>query len=850
MSLTLSVARTHDAPSDEGLPFAALAATPRLYIGGVILAAALMLAMRVPLITFPRPLLFVWLVVLGGVASFFKVSLSRSERTSTLSISYAVEFASLVLLGADATMLLAALCAFVQCSFGNTHRNPVYRTIFSMASLALTVQVSGMVYRWFGGVPLIHAVGLTGLEVPLIAAAVTGFVVNSVLVGIAVALSTRKRLSDLWEEDIFWSALSYIVGSGAAAVGAMLYADGHWLVPITVLPVYLAYRTHRVHLEHIDAEERHGQQISELHLATIEALALAIDAKDQTATTHIRRVQVYATELARALGMSATEIQGVRTAALLHDIGKLAVPEHILSKPGPLTPEEFQKIQTHPQIGAEIIGMVPFPYPVAPLILGHHERWDGKGYPNGHKGDEIPLGARILAVVDYFDAITSERSYHHALSARDALKAVEDEAGKAFDPAVADLFVELFPRLEREAERQGEPMRRLSFAANATEGARPAAGFAHEAAAKNVFQDIALAHREIYALYEIAQSLGTSLGVADTMALIASKLSNLVPLSCCALFVYEKDIDTLRCRFATGVDAQHVQQLAVKNGQGLIGWVARNMRALVNARPSAEFESAGLEATTELNSALVCPLVFDGRLIGALAVYHVTPGCYTDDHRRLLDRVAEQTAGVVSNSIVFEETKRDSLTDLLTGLPNTRYMFVHLTRELARAERLKSEVSLLVMDLDGFKGINDRFGHHMGDRALREVARVLRAGIRPYDICVRYAGDEFVVVLSGCGLEEAENKQRELQSAIAAIPFEVRPGRLISLGSSFGCASFPGDGQAYETLLATADKRMYEDKARRKAALLATPVDEMGPRRKRPSVFAKIAPGSASTRTH
>ena len=158
--------------------------------------------------------------------------------------------------------------------------------------------------------------------------------------------------------------------------------------------------------------------MAELHLATIEALALAIDAKDQTSQTHIRRVQLYATSVARALGMSENEVQGVKTAALLHDIGKLAVPEHILSKPGPLTPEEFQKIRAHPKVGADIVSSVPFPYPVAPLILSHHERWDGKGYPSGLKGDEIPLGARILSVVDYFDALMAERPYHKAMSLR------------------------------------------------------------------------------------------------------------------------------------------------------------------------------------------------------------------------------------------------------------------------------------------------------------------------------------------------------------------------------------------------------------------------------------------------
>ena len=248
----------------------------------------------------------------------------------------------------------------------------------------------------------------------------------------------------------------------------------------------------------------------------------------------------------------------------------------------------------------------------------------------------------------------------------------------------------------------------------------------------------------------------------------------------------------------------------------------------------------------------MCPLVFNDRLIGALAVYDTEPGRFTDDHRRLLDRVAEQAAGVVNNSIVFEETKRDSLTDPLTGLPNTRFMFVHLTRELARAERLKTEVSLLVMDLDGFKEINDMHGHHVGDKALREVARVLRSGIRPYDICVRYAGDEFVVVLSGCGAEEAQQKQRELQQSIADIAFEVRPGRYVQIGSSFGNAVFPRDGEAYETLLATADKRMYQDKAQRKAQRLGQstePVEDSENGKPR-SVFVNIPTQPSANRPH
>jgi len=301
------------------------------------------------------------------------------------------------------------------------------------------------------------------------------------------------------------------------------------------------------------------------------------------------------------------------------------------------------------------------------------------------------------------------------------------------------------------------------------------------------------------------------------MALISSKLSNIVPFSCCALFLYHEETDTLRCRYATGTESDIIQTLRIKSGDGLTGWVARNRRPLVNARPSTDLDAAGVPSdTTTLQSALVCPLMFNERFIGTISVYHTGTSVYTDDHRRLLDRISEQAAAVIHNSIVFEQTQEDSLTDPLTGLPNTRFMFMHLTRELARAERLKTEVSLLVMDLDNFKDINDTFGHHVGDRALRDVAGVLRNGIRPYDICVRYAGDEFIVVLSGCGGEEAERKRVELQKAVDALPFEPRPGKTLPLAISVGASVFPHDGNTYETLLATADSRMYRDKTRRK----------------------------------
>ncbi len=795
----------------------------RIYVSAVIGTGVVVFAAFFPFRSLGgSPGLFLLLLVLSSATSVYKLNLPLTRSGSTMSVSYAVDFASLLLIGPGPTMIVAATSAFSQCTFRSKEPNPPHRTLFSMACLVLTVQAAGAVYVWLGGVP--GSLGLQTLGRPLVGAATTYFMVNTVGVATAIALSTGESVKKVWNENFLWSAPSYFVGTSVAAVAAWITAEfpGKWLAPLAAAPLYLTYRSYKVYLGRIEDEQRHVREMADLHLATIEALALAIDAKDQTSQSHIRRVQLYAASVARAMGMSDKEVQGVKTAALLHDIGKLAVPEHILSKPGPLTPEEFDKIRAHPKVGADIVSSVPFPYPVAPLILSHHERWDGTGYPAGLRGTEIPLGARILSVVDYFDALVAERAYHRAMDSDAAVTLLQREAGTALDPVVVSTFIDLLPSLQSEAARLEHVLRKPAADSTAAQHGRPATGIVAESTKKSVFDDIALAHREIYALYEIAQAMGTSLGVSDTMGLISAKLSNLVPFSCTALFVYDEDHEVLRCRFATGTDAEIIQQVAVPNGEGLTGWVARNRQPVVNARPSADFEAAGLNAVSStLQSALVCPLLFNGRFIGTLSVYHVEPDFYRDDHRRLLDRVSEQAAAVINNSMVFEQTQEDSLTDPLTGLPNTRFLFMHLTRELARAQRLGSEVALMVMDLDNFKDINDQHGHHTGDRALCEVARVLRAAIRPYDICVRYAGDEFIVVLSGCNIEEANQKRHELQKEVDEVYFEARPGKRLRLGISVGVAVFPRDGEPYEEIVAIADTRMYLDKAERKRAAAA-----------------------------
>ncbi|HND56362.1 MAG TPA: sensor domain-containing diguanylate cyclase, partial [Pirellulaceae bacterium] len=241
----------------------------------------------------------------------------------------------------------------------------------------------------------------------------------------------------------------------------------------------------------------------------------------------------------------------------------------------------------------------------------------------------------------------------------------------------------------------------------------------------------------------------------------------------------------------------------------------QHRRPLVNANPRVEFEAAGVPPSHALASAIVAPLQLGERVIGSLALFDTAADRYTDDHRRLLGRIAEQAAAVISNALVFEQTQEDSLTDPLTNLPNRRSMMARLTSEISRAERLQGELSVVVLDVDDFKRINDSYGHAVGDEVLREVAHVLLGSLRSYDMCVRFAGDEFVVVLGDCPPDAAELKRQELQRRIQEIAIQV-DGSVIRVGASAGAANYPHDGQTYDALLATADRRMYADKAHRR----------------------------------
>jgi putative nucleotidyltransferase with HDIG domain len=290
-----------------------------------------------------------------------------------------------------------------------------------------------------------------------------------------------------------------------------------------------------LYLGKLEDEKRHVEEIANLHLRTIEALALAIEAKDQTTHDHLQRVRIYAIEVAKELGMVGTELEALHAAALLHDIGKLAVPEHIISKPGRLTPEEFEKMKIHTVVGAEILERVRFPYPVVPIVRAHHEKWDGSGYPYGLKGAEIPIGARILSAVDYLDALASDRQYRRAMPLDEVMTRLNAESGKSFDPKVVEVLKRRYRTLENlalaKSAEDGSLILPTDF--KITRGPAPAAGFENATASDTpgreatFLSSIAAARQEAQSLFELSQDLGASLSLGETLSVFSVNLQSL-----------------------------------------------------------------------------------------------------------------------------------------------------------------------------------------------------------------------------------------------------------------------------------------------------------------------------------
>ena len=664
-------------------------------------------------------------------------------------------------------------------------------------------------------------------------------------------------------------AVTLLTSLTAAATVPLIQSLGYvvFLAPIPILGI--AFLTYLIYRGQQEAEIDRVEDVMRIHLETIEALTLAIDAKDPHSQGHVRRVQAYALELARRMQVPHHEFEAIRTAALLHDIGKLAIPDYLLNKPGKLSDMEYQKVKVHPKVSAEILANVEFHYPVLPIIRHHHERWDGSGYPDGLKGEVIPHGARILAVADAFEALTSDRVYRSRTSPEQACAVIEAWCGIHYDPQIVAVLrahlsqiVAASDRAARgpvvaitagpaDAERMPgfqpgaaalwsatDPAEGPAFEGLLHRGIAPEAGSAQaapgspeasqaradapegRAVPRSVLSDITSAHREVYALYEIAQTLGSSLRLVEILDLVVSKIGQLVPYHTCVIYMLEDTGETLSARFVSGANAEALRGRALRVGEGITGWAASQRTSRFSTTPGLDLAGATIDPS-EYSTVAAFPLCHDGKVLGVITLYFPKGIPCLDDHVRMMEIIAKLSAGAVFNSTIFAETQESALTDDLTHLPNSRYLRQVFQQETIRSQQAGQPMAFLEMDLDNFKEINDRLGHQVGDRYLAEVGRVLRSHLRERDILVRLSGDEFAAILPLTGFAPAALLAERLQQAVDVFALRVEEGKVARSGLSIGIALYPQDGETFEELMMRADYNMYQNKAARKSARLA-----------------------------
>jgi len=754
------------------------------------------------------PLRFACYLFVALGASVFKVRLPGIE--ATMSANFLFILVGIMDLSPAETILMGSLGGLIQSLWQSRPRPKPIQLIFNFSNIAISIVAAEFVYH--NG----YAQSI-GLKWPLLlaAASTTYFAVNTMSVSGVIALSERRNPVRVWKECYLWSFPYYLLGALIAGVVSTINHSLGWQVAVLILPVvYWMYRSYRIYLNRLETEKRHSDEVAALHLRTIEALSLAIEAKDHTTHDHLKRVQTYAVQIGEDLGLAPEVLDALRAASLLHDIGKLAVPEQILSKPGRLTTEEFEKMKIHPIVGAEILSRVQFPCPVVPIVRSHHERWDGKGYPDGLRGEDIPIGARILAVVDCFDALTSERPYRRARSVEETISHIRKESGKTYDPRVVGCIERRYIELEKRIKDAPEGKKLQVFDLKGTAHVEPAAGVVvvpkpSEVRSTSFLASIVSARQEAQLLFELAQTLGNSLSLRETLSVVAVRLKEMIPHDTIVIYVTEDE--KLVPRYMHGVDYDLFSSIDIPIGQGISGWVAQHRQPIVNGDPAAETKHLGdPERVSDLQSALSIPLPGREGVAGVLSLYLRAPQGFTKDHLRLLLAASTKLGLSVENALQFERAQDTASTDFLTGLPNARSICAHLTKEISRSNRGSNSLAVLLCDLNGFKSVNDGFGHLVGNRLLQEIAKNLKSACREYDQVGRLGGDEFVFALPDLSKAAVEDLKLRLRLAVE------EAGRLVcestSVTMSIGCAFWPEDGLTAEELLAEADRRMYETK--------------------------------------
>lgn len=631
----------HASSSSSGVPPAA-----RLFVAAVsVCGTAVVAYSALFLIRGTVPLewvLFSALTILCGTLSIKIPSIA-----SRFSLCEVFGLASILLFGPEVGAVTLALDGVRISVAWKMNR---LQTVFNFANLGLSMWLSGQLFFLVSGTGPLYQSPAPGATIVLSLAvlAASYFALNSGLTATVIALSGRKSPVAVWIEH-YWPLLpSYLAGASVALLLVLAFREVRFTAIALILPLLLiSYLTLRSSFGRLEDSKLHVSQLNRLLLSTVETLATAIDAKDEVTHDHVRRVQMGTMALAKKMGVTDPEsLQALEAAALLHDTGKIAVPEHILNKPGKLTYAEFEKMKRHAPIGAEILSSIEFPYPVVPIVRHHHENWDGTGYPDKLKREEIPLGARILSVVDCFDALTSDRPYRRRMTDAQALAILQDRRGVMYDPVVVDTFVADYARIMPVFNDAPHPATRAIGDARALD--REERALAASAPTGPACTD------GLLAVTSLARALSGEARVADVGALLWTILRQVLPSETMAIFLPDGATDEVAIRFAAGTHAPSLRGLRRASGAGIAGWVAVNLKPAMNAEPSLDL---GLRAETSpgLRACLAIPIVENETLVAVLALYRSKPKGFSEDDVRLLELLAPRLAPSLATAVAAEE---------------------------------------------------------------------------------------------------------------------------------------------------------------------------------------------------
>ena len=610
-------------------------ASLRLWIQIVAVAGALAIVQSLVSLAI-APHSYVWLMfaALALLTGTFSMKAGSARASITVSDTF---FITTALLFGPAPATVANALGTAVSSWRRKHSPE--RVIFNTSNSAFSMWAGSQVFFWLSGVPpLTHAVSpIAELILPLLAYAAVHYLVNSGLIAVAIGLDERRSPLAVWRQHCLWLWANYFASASVSLCLVLLMYQVNLAAAIVVLPMLVVlHLTLRSSYGRLEDASKHLEHLDRLYLSTVETLAMAIDAKDDVTHSHVRRVQAYALGLARKLGVTdEPTLKGIEAAALLHDTGKLAVPEHILNKPGKLSDAEFEQMKRHVDVGADILSLVNFPYPVVPIVRCHHENWDGTGYPRGVKGTDIPIGARILSVVDCFDALTSDRPYRSALSDEAAFDILRARRGTMYEPLVVDTFI----RCHRELAEQ-----MASFPAHDAlkQITRSAAG-PTPAPAQLVVTPEGVSD-DILAFVSLARLSSGDASIGDVLSLASGLMRDLSPASTIGWYLMDEGSGYLALRHASGPAAGQLNGTALRLGEGVSGWVAANRQVMINSEASLDL---GEQAHTGLGltHALSVPLMARDSLVGTITLY--AESAFTESQGRLVQVIAPHLAQAI-----------------------------------------------------------------------------------------------------------------------------------------------------------------------------------------------------------